>query len=377
MSASINLSLKELTEFIKEYIINYHQLLLRNDPIGILQIVNDNKTFINIKEFCMEKICSEPEILFKSEKFIQLSATLLENILERNDLNLDEIEVWNNLIKWGSAHDRDIKNFIKLIRFYDISSEDYLTKIKPNEEYYLPKKLREDLLKFYLIPGHKPECKTLPKRMIDSVIINQKHVALFADWIDRKNGNNENNIGGISYKFNLLYRASRDGDRVTEIHKKCNNKGATIIVIKIKDSEQLVGGYSPIGWGSNDNYKSSARSFIFTIPNRTNLQTTNVVYGHDDLYSIFLRYFSISGCNDYNLNWNGNNQFSYPKIDGIIKGNLYIDDYEIIQIIEKNSVVKNTIENTSLISTTMKNIEYTSNKRNQKSILKRLICGKS
>jgi hypothetical protein len=160
MSASINLSLKELTEFIKEYIINYHQLLLRNDPIGILQIVNDNKTFINIKEFCMEKICSEPEILFKSEKFIQLSATLLENILERNDLNLDEIEVWNNLIKWGSAHDRDIKNFIKLIRFYDISSEDYLTKIKPNEEYYLPKKLREDLLKFYLIPGHKPECKT-------------------------------------------------------------------------------------------------------------------------------------------------------------------------------------------------------------------------
>ncbi|EXX73015.1 BTB/POZ domain-containing protein [Rhizophagus irregularis DAOM 181602=DAOM 197198] len=382
MFASKDLKLEELAEFIKEFIINHHHLLLQNDPVGILQIVNDNNTFIKIKEFCIEKICSEPEILFKSDKFTQLSASLLEIILKRNDLNLDEIEIWDNLIKWGSAQeDREIKNFFKFIRFYDISSEDYIMKVKE----YLPEELRADLLRFYMIPGHEPECKTLPRRIVDSVIINRKHVEVFADWIDKKNSwNVENNNGTINYKFNLLYRGSRDGNTIAEVRKKCNNKGATIIVIKIKDSEQVVGGYSPIGWDSSDTYKSSANSFIFTIPNRKNIQTAKLVYGYDDPYSILCRHFAIFGYNDYNRNWNVNNPFSSPKFDGIPKGNLYMDDYEIIQVVEKTSVSKNNLENTSLIKstvenfgTTMKNIEYTSKKSNQKSILKRLICGKS
>ncbi|CAB4437743.1 unnamed protein product [Rhizophagus irregularis] len=150
------------------------------------------------------------------------------------------------------------------------------------------------------------------------------------------------------------------------------------------DSEQVVGGYSPIGWDSSDTYKSSANSFIFTIPNRKNIQTAKLVYGYDDPYSILCRHFAIFGCNDYNRNWNVNNPFSSHKFDGIPKGNLYMDDYEIIQVVEKTSVSKNNLENTSLIKstvenfgTTMKNIEYTSKKSNQKSILKRLICGKS
>ncbi|GBC00439.1 hypothetical protein RclHR1_03860004 [Rhizophagus clarus] len=386
--ASEDLLLKELSKFVKEFVINYHPQLLQNDPVGILQLVNENKTFIHIREFCMEKICSETEILFKSDKFTQLSASLLEIILERNDLNLDEIEVWNILIKWISAQkDREIKNFIKLIRFYDISSEDYMIKIKPNEE-ILPEKLRNDLLKFYMIPGHKPDCKTLPRRIVDSVIINRKHVAIFVNWIDRRSENVENNIKSIPYKFNLLYRASRDGDTVAELHKRCNNKGATIIVIKIKDSEQVVGGYSSIGWSSNDNYESSANNFVFTIPNRMYPETAKLLYGYDDPYSIFRRHFPIFGYDDLNYdrnrNRNGNNPFSYPKFHGVPKGNLYVDDYEIIQVIKKTSIINNTIENTSFIKnivenfgTTMKNIEYTSNKSNQKSILKRLICGKS
>lgn len=386
MFASEDLKLEVLAKFIKEFIIHNHHLLLQNDPVGILQIVNNNSnTFINIRELCIEKICSEPEILFKSDKFTQLSASLLEIILKRNDLNIDEIEIWENLIKWGSAQeDREIKNFFKFIRFYDISSEDYIIKVKTHEE-YLSEKLKADLLRFYMIPGYKPEYKTLQRRIVDSVIINRNHVKLFANWIDKRNNwNVGNNNEAINYKFNLLYRASRDGNTIAEIRKKCNNNGATIIVIKIKDSEQVVGGYSPIGWDSSDTYNSSANSFTFAIQNRKNIQTEKLVYGYDDPYSILCRHFAISGYNDYNRNGKGNNPFSFPKLDSIPKGNLYVDDYEIIQVVEKTSVIKNTVENTSLIKstienfgTTMKNLEYTSKKSNQKSILKKLICGKS
>ncbi|CAI2188981.1 12259_t:CDS:2, partial [Funneliformis geosporum] len=49
------------------------------------------------------------------------------------------------------------------------------------------------------------------------------------------------------YSFNLLYRASRDGNTIAAFHQTCDNKGANIVVIKIKGTEQIVGGYNPFG----------------------------------------------------------------------------------------------------------------------------------
>ncbi|CAI2183388.1 19709_t:CDS:1, partial [Funneliformis geosporum] len=48
-------------------------------------------------------------------------------------------------------------------------------------------------------------------------------------------------------------------------HIKCDGKGATIFVAKIKDTNQIVGGYNPLDWnGPGYNiYKSTKDSFIF------------------------------------------------------------------------------------------------------------------
>src|ERR1700722_13859223 len=150
MIASNELKLKQLTKVTEDYIIENYQQFLRNDPVAILQIVHYNESFVNLKEFCLEIICSDPKILFNSDKFINLPAPLLEIILKRDDLNLIEIEIWENLIKWGLAQgqtlDKDVTKwnqdnfnqfqrilyrFIPLIRFYEISSDDYFNKVRP------------------------------------------------------------------------------------------------------------------------------------------------------------------------------------------------------------------------------------------------------
>src|SRR5207249_3211675 len=157
------------------------------------------KPLVNLQEYCLELICSEPEILFNSDKFIQLSAPLLEIILKCDDLTLDEIEIWENLIKWGLAQGqatsvnqdvskwnqddinifkRILYKFIPLIRFYEISTKDYFNKVKPYEE-ILPKELRDDVLKFYMMPEYKPIYT--PRCNVDSIIVNQKHITLFAN----------------------------------------------------------------------------------------------------------------------------------------------------------------------------------------------------
>ncbi|GBC21676.2 BTB/POZ domain-containing protein [Rhizophagus irregularis DAOM 181602=DAOM 197198] len=161
---SDDLKLYQLAKQAEEFFIKNRQCqLLRNDPVGILKLVLHHKILSKIQEFCLETICSEPEILFNSDDFIDLPAPILEIILRRNDLKLIEIKIWENLIKWGKAQeaqektlDEDnqekLKRFTPLIRFYDISSEDYFNKVKP----IIPKELQEEILKFHMIPEYKP-----------------------------------------------------------------------------------------------------------------------------------------------------------------------------------------------------------------------------
>ncbi|RGB21266.1 hypothetical protein C1646_778531 [Rhizophagus diaphanus] len=159
MIISNELMLKKLTKFTEEYIIENQQRFLQNDPVGILQIISYFKAFVNLQEFCLDKICSGPEVLFNSDK----------------------IEIWENLIKWGLAQEqvlnqdvskwnkddfnifkRILYQFIPLIRFYEISSEDYFNKVKPYEK-VLSKELRNEITKFYMIPEYKPTYRYTPR----------------------------------------------------------------------------------------------------------------------------------------------------------------------------------------------------------------------
>ncbi|RGB27775.1 BTB/POZ domain-containing protein [Rhizophagus diaphanus] len=171
--ASDELKLKRLTKQIEEFIIEKYHQFLQNDPVGILQTVYYRKFLVKLQELCLELICYKPKILFNSDKFINLPAPLLEIILKRDDLNLSEIEIWENLIKWGLSQEQEfnqeisqwnqddfnifkgiLQKFIPLIRFYEISSEDYYNKVKPYEG-ILSKELVDEILKFHMVPGYR------------------------------------------------------------------------------------------------------------------------------------------------------------------------------------------------------------------------------
>ncbi|CAB4444577.1 unnamed protein product [Rhizophagus irregularis] len=361
MFASDKLMLKKLTKLIEDSIIKNQQPFLQSDPIGILLIIYYCKSLVNLQGYCLDKICSDPGILFNSDKFTQLPAPLLEIILKRDDLNLEEIEIWEILIKWGLAqeqvlnkdvskwnHDdinifkKILSRFMPLIRFYEISTEDYFNKVKPYEDIF-SKELRDDILKFYMIPGYKPKYTPRhPKCNVDSIIINQKHITLFANWIDKKKENDEY-INDIPYKFNLLYRASRDGNTAAAFHAKCDNKGATIVVLKITISEKLIGGYNPLFWDSSNGSKPTKDSFIFSFTNKNDLLSAKVVYSNGGRYSIqgYKNYGPIFGYGDLYLNfskgpnvWNHSHRSSnsYPSLD--LPDIIDVDDYEVFQVIK-------------------------------------------
>jgi hypothetical protein len=360
MIAFDDLKLNQLIKLAEDFLIKHHQKFLQNDPVETLQMVYYNEIFNNIQELCLKNINSNIEILFDSEKFVNLPAPLLEMILKQDDLILDEIEIWENLIKWGLAQDkildkdvskwnqekfdifeRILYKFIPLIRFYDISSEDHFNKVRPYEQ-ILPKELREDILKFHMVPGHKPTLNNYtsrwPELKIDSSLINKKHIKLFVNWIDRKENKH---IIRIPYEFNLILRGSRDGFDPTSFHNKCDNKGATIVVIKIKNSNQIIGGYNPLDWSglrrnsTQDSFLFSFRDYESNISRIINNDYNNAVASDPSWGPVFGDYSN--GSHDLCMQRNGK-WSSYPTsyFDIYFPRNYFdIDDYEVFQVEKK------------------------------------------
>ena len=129
------LNIQQLVPYIQEFLIENKAEFLQQNPTGILETVYQHETFTDLWNFCLEKICEEPKILFNSNKFFNLKAPLLELLLKRDDLNMDEIEVWESLLKWCFAQqdmkddptkwnkeditkiERSLHRFIPLIRY--------------------------------------------------------------------------------------------------------------------------------------------------------------------------------------------------------------------------------------------------------------------
>ncbi|CAB4387780.1 unnamed protein product [Rhizophagus irregularis] len=313
-------------------------------------------------------------MLFNSNKFTNLKAPLLKLLLKRDDLSLEEIIIWDNLLKWGLAQnpsisqdstkwskediiimERSLHGFVPLVRFYHISSDDFIEKVYPLKK-LLPENLVDDLIKFHITPNKKLSNDNVglsrqSKFIYDSTLIERQHFAVLASWIDKK----ENlHLINIPYKFNLLYRASRDGNTPAAFHAKCDNKGATIVVAKIKNSEQIVGGYNPLYWNSIVHELSTFDSFIYFFADVKNIVTAKVSYSNGNAFSIGNNpnYAPIFG-GGYDLYHHGygvwysnnyENTSSYPKIDGIpsevgynrinsVKFN--VNDYEVFQVIRK------------------------------------------
>ena len=103
--------------------------------------------------------------------------------------------------------------------------------------------------------------KTLKGIIFDneSLIIgnNKEYKNILENWI---NPNKE-------IKAELLYRLTRDGDLYQTFHNNCDNQGPTLTLIN-DYSGLKTGGFTPLSWDSNTEWKSDNDTFIFNLTNK-------------------------------------------------------------------------------------------------------------
>jgi hypothetical protein len=251
----------------------------------IYQISFQSNNLSHLQQFCTDLMTKSPEKIFKSFDFTSFSEKSIISLIERDDLQMKEIEVWECVLKWGLEKnptfipdptiwsDDNFKGyFTTLLRFFSLPSKDFLEKVRPYKK-LLKRQLYEELLKSYLDPNSEPNDNILLPRhrnndgIIDSVIVNLNIVSIISIWLDKIDINSKFAYTRelyLPYKFKLLLRGSKDGFTPERFHKLCDNIPYTVIFIKLKETGEIIGGYNPLGWKSSGFHIKARDSFIFS-----------------------------------------------------------------------------------------------------------------
>ncbi|RIB13280.1 hypothetical protein C2G38_2144628 [Gigaspora rosea] len=370
--ATDELCLTELADYIIDYLFS-HQQWMRENFVLIYQTAFLKGSFKNLQSFCLEIIEKTPDIIFKAKDFTDIDPKLLATLLGQSNLLTPEIEVWDSIIKWGIFNTspplgldyktwsndsfeklkETLQQFIPLINFTVISSSDFYQKIIPFQ-HILPNDLYDDLLKFHLAPQINPSHPFLrsPKRnqQFQSIFINNVHAAWIMSQVDYDKSptlHNGNNPKLFPYNLKLLIRGSNGGMSDEMFHNNCDMKGPTITIIKVKDKDEILGGYNPLSWDSSTKWVESYSSFIFSL-NRTNVNQSIVSRVLNHSKAIRNTHGPSFGDGDLwvKVTSVGKNvtlpSFCRPKSYDKRIFNLeqfQVEDYEVFQIIRKTTVI--------------------------------------
>ncbi|CAG8557732.1 6460_t:CDS:2 [Acaulospora colombiana] len=253
-------------------------------------VIKDDLTLL--QNFYNDIILRKPEVIFDSGDFKKLDEATLASILKRDDLQLEETKIWNHLIEWGIARTPDLpedvnkwknkdfdalKERLKLclphIRFFQIPIEN----ISPYKQILDPQLWIDIWSKSNMVPDLQIVSSILPPRnilskqtLVENVsnIMTNEHIAEIASWIDKKESPYK--ITENPYELKLLLRKDGKNFSINDFWKSCNREQNLIVILKVRETNEILGGYNPIGWSipSDDwHYAKTYGSFIFSLKN--------------------------------------------------------------------------------------------------------------
>src|SRR5579871_2605058 len=164
----------------------------------IYQTSFENNSFLELQKYCTELTTKRPDKIFQSPNFSSIPEKLLVSVIQNDNLQMSEVQIWERVLKWGHAQNPEfssdptslskenfntlkntLQQIIPLIKFYDLTPREFTEKVLPYKK-ILPKELYKDLSKTLLLSDadskpDEPKLRTLAKesnlKNIDSKII--------------------------------------------------------------------------------------------------------------------------------------------------------------------------------------------------------------
>ena len=230
----------------------FHKSFYNNIPITKIKENKYFSLFDDLKEICnelSERIKSNGLKLIENLNnviiIISLPISKIKEIaFELNEDKINEKENYNDLKNLILKMQEEINENKKEIK--ELKS---LTDIQNNEINELKEQMKA-------LVNNINNKDLIIENLNGSLIIdnNNDYNKLLKNWI-----NPNKNI-----KAELLYRLSKDGEKISTFHKLCDNKGPTLTLFNTEDN--IKGGiYTPLSWDSNSGWKNDMETFIFNL----------------------------------------------------------------------------------------------------------------
>ncbi|RHZ61232.1 hypothetical protein Glove_349g74 [Diversispora epigaea] len=390
MLISNELELEELTNKLENHLIGSKASWLKTHFSFIYHTIFINDTFKSLENFCKNIIVKYPNLIFENSDFTDFTSLpepVLVSLLKRDDLQIEEIKIWDYVIKWGISQNPTLpknldewnkENLLTLkttlqqclpyIRYFHIPGNDILDKIQPFKK-ILDKQLWKDLMQYLISPDRPVDSIILPARSVlipelptrekgsFSTIITNEHITEISSWIDRKPSTYS--LAHIPYEFQLILRGSVNGFAPQTFWDTCHDHSCTVVIMKIKGTDEIFGGYNPLVWDANTNgaWIQTKDSFIFSLKNG-NIQNSILSRVKRPKYAIMnlsksaqiswgpyfgndLYMYSPSSFN-FTLDKNSicQNYGSYEKPITTTTNYFSIVDYEIFKVIKKTEIFR-------------------------------------
>src|SRR5438270_13456739 len=101
LAAADHLRLQELVDCLQQYLIENNSKWVEQYFELIHQTSLQSDSLLELQQCCTNLMAKFPEKIFKSLDFISLSEKSLISLIIRDDLQMDEVEIWEYVLKWG------------------------------------------------------------------------------------------------------------------------------------------------------------------------------------------------------------------------------------------------------------------------------------
>ncbi|RIB16570.1 hypothetical protein C2G38_2189611 [Gigaspora rosea] len=333
------LDFEELVNYIQSNLMNDKAPWLRFKFFKVYESCFLYDDFEALQTFYIDILAEYPNLIFDANEFNMVEESDLVTLLKRDDLQLEESKIWDKIIQWGKENTQNLpfnitqwtnenflalkttlNNCIPLIRYFQMSGKDLVTKVKPYKQILGPN-LWEDIT-----------------------------TSEISSWIDRNSSTYD--IRCIPYEFKLLLRGSKDGFDFESFDALCVDIPGTVIVMKVNKTNEILGGYNPLVWPSdNDECLETPDSFIFSLKSQnlptsilSRIRNANIAVGYDsrNSYSRQGPYFADSFFYVGNKKWNYSYENDHEKQlrDDEEYGDVFfVDEIEVFQVLKKQMKV--------------------------------------
>ncbi|KAL1918237.1 uncharacterized protein VTP21DRAFT_3503 [Calcarisporiella thermophila] len=318
----------DLTDIVQRRLISQHTTYIENNAASLL-LLSDRHSFNILKQYCIEIVCKDPYPTFFSEAIAEFDADLLLHFLRSNELRMKEADVWDAVLDWAlrrcgleldkaasAASDWPTDNLVAIraclepllphIRFFQMTPSDYAKRVKRLK--IVPPKVEREILRYYNEKNYIPTLyhpyfflASRETHHFSSRIITEKHRLLIDNWIlgfndtvysfdssfdplseldepwrphtDRKSQNTTAVTSttplpfcGKKFDWQILFRASQHGRDSRSFHRHCDNQGATIVILRVRGTGEILGGYNPDSWKAigGGRFMPAQESFLFS-----------------------------------------------------------------------------------------------------------------